>query len=500
MATDSQTKPSFSPWRKWGIFCNLVLLVVLVLTVVVMVNYLGRECFLRFHVSTRADIELSPSTKSLLRSLTNRVAVTVYYDKQDALYGAVRDLLNEYNLVSPRISVQTIDYTRDAGAAQKLKAKYKLAAPADKNLVIFDCQDRVKVVPGDELAKYVLEEMRNEKKERVLQRKVTGFLGEKAFNLALLDVTNPKPLITYFLTGHGEHSLESGDSQVGYLEFAGVLAQNDIRVAPLSLLGNNVVPADCNLLVIGGPTTSIPEAELAKIEAYLAGGGRLLALFNANSLDDRTGLDRAIGLEKLLAKWGVRVGDVIIRDPDHSATGSDVVVSAFTTHPIVNPLLGAQTGLDLIRPRPVGKLDSRSAQAADAPRVEAVAFSSPQAFIEGDPNKEHHQFPFMVAVEKGAIQGVIAERGTTRLVVVGDSLFLSNQEIGKLGNRDFAGYAVGWLLERTQFLRSPGPRPLNSFKIVMTKAQLRSVRWVLLGGLPGGVLVLGGLVWLKRRR
>ena len=500
MATDPHSKPSFSPWRKWGIIFNLLLLVVLVLAVVVMVNYLSRDCFLRFHVNTRTQIELSRGTASLLKSLTNQVTVTLYYDKEDPLYGAVKDLLNEYNLANPRISVQTVDYTRDAGAAQKIKAKYKLFSATDKNLVIFDCGGKSKPVAGDALAKYVLEEIRNEKEERFLQRKVTAFLGEMAFNQALLDVTNPKPFNACYLTGHGEHSLDSGDQRLGYMKFASILAQNNIRVAPLSLLGTNAVPMDCNLLIVAGPATSIPEIELEKIEKYLNQGGRLLALFNANSIDERTGLDRVIGLEKILGKWGVRVGDVTISDPDNTGNGSDVIVSAFTAHPIVNPLLGAKAGLDLIRPRPVGQFNARSTQAADAPHVEPVAFSSPQAFIEGDANKGRHQFSFIVAVEKGAIKDVITERGTTRMVVIGDSIFLGNGEIDKMGNRDFAGYAVNWLLERTQLAQGPGPRPFRTFKIEMTKSQLQSSRLILLGGLPGAVLVLGGLVWLRRRR
>jgi ABC-type uncharacterized transport system involved in gliding motility auxiliary subunit len=500
MATDPHSKPSFSPWRKWGIVVNLSVLIALVLAVVVMVNYLSREYFFRFHFNTRTRIELAPGTLSLLKSLTNQITVTLYYDREDALYGTVKDLLNEYSLANPRISLQTVDYARDAGAAQKIKAKYKLLSPTDKNLVIFDCDGKSKPVARDALAKYMLEETRNEKQERIVQRRVTGFLGEMAFNLALLDVTNPKPFNACYLIGHGEHSLESADQRLGYLKFSSVLAQNNIRVTPLSLLGTNAVPSDCHLLIIAGPATSIPEIELQKIDKFLNEGGRLLALFNANSLDSATGLDRVIGLEKILNKWGVRIGDLTVSDPDNTDKGSDVIVSAFTAHPVVNPLLGARMGLDLIRPRPVGKLNPKLSEVAGAPHVEPVAFSSAQAFIEGDHNRERHQFPLIAVVEKGAIKDVIAERGTTRLVVVGDSIFLSNGEIDKMGNRDFAGYVVNWLLERTQLAQGPGPRPLKIFKIVMTKSQMQSVQWILLGGLPGAVLLLGGLVWLRRRR
>jgi len=86
------------------------------------------------------------------------------------------------------------------------------------------------------------------------------------------------------------------------------------------------------------------------------------------------------------------------------------------------------------------------------------------------------------------------------MIVVGDSLFLGNLQIDSAANRDFAAAAVNWLLERTQLLTGMGPRPVKEYRIVMTRAQLHQAQWVLLGALPGSVLVLGGLVWLRRRR
>jgi len=105
-----------------------------------------------------------------------------------------------------------------------------------------------------------------------------------------------------------------------------------------------------------------------------------------------------------------------------------------------------------------------------------------------------------VAVEKGTIRDVITERGSTRMIVVGDSLFLGNLQMDSGANRDLAAAAVNWLVERPQLLAGVGPRPVMEYKIMMTRAQLRGAQWVLLGALPGSVLVLGGLVWLRRRR
>jgi ABC-type uncharacterized transport system involved in gliding motility auxiliary subunit len=494
MATNPHPKPSFSPYRKWGIGLHVVLLVLVVLSVLVMVNYLSRDYFLRFHMSTRTQIELSPRTVGLLQSLTNRVKVTLYYDTEDdeSLYSTVSDLLGEYRLVNPRITVQTVDYLRYPGLAQQIKAKYKLSAATDKNLVIFDCEDRVKTVDGNRLAEYVTEQMAGQSPDGKLlfRRKPTAFLGEIAFTAALLDVTSPKPLKAYFLRGHGEHQSDSGDEVAGYLKFASILQQNFIKPEPLSLLGTNAVPLDCNLLVIAGPRDVISDPELEKIEQYLNQGGRLLALFNFGSIRKDT------GLEGVLAKWGVDVGHNVVTDADNTIKGTDVIVGSFGKHPVVNSLV--QSRLHLSLPRSVGRLKVHP-EAADAPRVEEIAFSGSRAIAVPGDLVHKPPFPLMVAVEKGAIKDVITERGSTRMVVVGDSLFLGNLQIESAANRDFASAAVNWLLERTQLLAGVGPRPIMQYRVVMTQAQSHQAQWVLLGALPGSVLLLGGLVWLRRR-
>src|SRR5205823_4153838 len=314
MATYAQNKPSFSPFRKWRIGLNVCLISLVVLSVVVMVNYLSREYFTRIYLNERTKIQLHPRTLKLLETITNEVKVTVFYDKKEELYSTVVELLNAYERVNRKVSVQMVDYEHDPASARKVKEQYRLGTGTDKNLVIFECAGKVKQVSGNALAEYTLETIREEGDPKY-RRKPVAFKGEKVFTSVLLEVTSPKPLRAYFLQGHGEHLIDSAEDS-GYMKMAAVLRQNYVEAGALSLLGTNGVPADCNLLIAGGPKAPLLPIELEKIGKYLNEGGRLLALFNTRALDKET------GLEQILAGWGVRISAVIVDDPEHSASGS----------------------------------------------------------------------------------------------------------------------------------------------------------------------------------
>jgi hypothetical protein len=486
MATNSQ--PSFSPGRRWKIGFDVIVRTALVLAIVVMVNYLGAKFFGRFYLSSQTQ-QLSTRTLSVVHSITNRVTVTVYYDKDDDWYPMIIALLNEYHSANPDIFIKAVDYVLDPGEAEKIKEQYKLSSAKDKNLVIFDCDGRWQSVNGDELSQVKLEPVPNAT-EGEFRRKPIAFNGEMLFTAKLLAVENPKPLKAYFLQGDGEPSLsDSGDQ--GYLKFGAILGENNITNVPLQLLGENPVPDDCNLLIIAGPRSALKEAELQKIDQYLAQGGRLFMLFNYLSLKQPTGFDL------ILARWGVAVLADVVQDPKNSYSGNDVIINTFNNHPVVNPLTGL--AVQLILPRPVGALNLQNPP-ADAPKVDELLSSSPQSTLMGDATAAPRSYPLVVAVEQKAVPGVASTRGITRMIVAGDSSFLDNQMIKAVANSDFAGYAVNWLLDRTVLLNGIGPRPVTEFRLTMTRDQQKTVRWLLLGALPGGVLVFGWLVWLARRK
>ncbi len=484
-----KSTPSFSGAKRWVIRLQVLVAVLALFAVVVMLNYLGRDYFYRFHLSSLKKNQLSPLTVRFLSSLTNRVKVTLYYDRDEASYSEVVTLLNEYNARNHGISVETVDYLRDPGAARRIKEQYKLILPTQTNLVIFECEGKRFAVDGNALTRYKLTRI-SSGKELVLDKRPVEFEGEKKFLEALLTVTNPRKLNASFLEGHFEHSITNKQDD-GYASLAEVFDQNYIACQRISLLGSNSL-ADCNLLVVAGPRTALDPIELDKIERYLNQGGRLLALFNFTS----TG--RVTGLENLMAKWGVEVGDSVVMDPDDTTEPDKLydikVGDLLAAHPMMNPLVGAQ--LHLVYPRWIAAV-KRIRPVPEAPKTEEVAFSGEGSYAFRQP-ATRKKFPLMVTVEKGDAKGAIG--AATRMVIAGDSVFLDNQMIQSAANRDFAACAANWLLDRTQLLEGVGTRKIVLQQISVTASQLTRSGLVLMGAMPGSVLLVGALVWWRRRK
>ena len=494
-----EPSPSFSRARKWSLSLNTLLSALAVLALVLMANYLAARHYTRWSWSAGAQAQLSPLSLRVLSAVTNPVKVTLYFDKGDPLYEMCYNLLKAYRYANDQVQLEVVHYLNEPGAAQLVKKKYNLS-DTDRDMVIFECQGRPKVVYQSELSDLDIQPLVTGKSQDI---KRTHFKGEAMFTSAIFSVISARQAKAYFLEGHGEHDPEADDGLMGYSRFAGVLRENNVLLAKLRLEGLNQVPSDCNLLIIAGPRAALQQEVLEKIDRYLKEGGRLLLLFSYQGVLQR------IGLEEVMAGWGVSVGkNVVIDEKAHdSQDKNNMVVATYGTHPLIKPLVGYQ--LYLVLPRSIAK-NPRGGAAADAPQVEPLAYSTAAGRIItdvradgrmlGSMNDFKGNVPLMVAVEKGGIRNVSAERGTTRMVVTGDSLFLNNNNIDRDGNHQFASHAINWLLARNELLVSVPPRPIAEYKLTMTAAQMSAARWILMAAFPGAVLLLGALVWLRRRR
>lgn len=484
----SDIKPSFSRAQKWSIGIHVFLSVAALLAVVVMLNYLAHRHNQRIYLSNASQHKLTPLTLQVLDSLTNQVKIIAFYDRREPLFGAVSGLLKEYRDRSPKVDLEFVDY-RMPGRAEAIRNQYRITSGGESSRVIFDSGTAVRTVMGSELSDFGVS-TNNE-----IRR--TGFKGEQMFTSALLNLSQSKPSIAYFTQGHGEHD-PSQESDRSYTRFARLLENNNFQIKALNKLIGGEVPSDCGLLIIAGPEHPFDPREIAHIEKYAAQGGRLLILFNASTLN------RATGLEAMLYKWNVEVGFNWVQDAEQAQSGETAVIvtSNYGVHPMVRPLL--QSSLKLVTPRSISQRQG-PVGSADAPKVVEVVLtgSSGVAKIPTERNQWKIQrtgnIPLVATVERGGIAGVTAEKASVRMVVAGDSLFLSNLAFNQAANSDFANLIVNWLVNRDSVLNEIGPKPVNEYQILLTAKQMAQVQWLFLGAIPGSVIVFGFFVWLRRR-
>ncbi len=483
MSDDQKSPPSFSRAQRWKNIFDRTARTLLVLAVVVMVDYLGAKFSSRHYLSSQTSVQLSPRTLAVLHSLTNQVAVTLYFDRHADFYPDVAALLDEYAAASKKISVRLVDYVRDAGEAQKTKIKYGLNAAADKDLIIFDSDDHVKMIPGTALLEYAARGMTEDRK---LDIRPVRFNGERAFTAMLLALQNPQRLRAYFLLGHKE-VLPNDSSTHGFQKFGQLLQQNYFSLDGLQLTADNSVPTNCSLLVIAAPATPFAETELQAIDRYLREGGKLFVLFNTSSLE------RATHLEPLLQRWGVNVATDYVKEAGGNDAG--VVVNRYGKHLVTASL--AESAMKLVLPRPISKLNGAPTSTL---QVDELLFSADNSLLAEDRTAAPRSYSLACAVEQKPVAGVVNPRGNARIIVTGDSIFLGNTVIEMGSNSDFLNAAVNWLVERPQLIEGVGPRSIMEFRLLLTNQQQQQLRWLLLGALPGGVLFLGWLVWLVRRK
>jgi ABC-type uncharacterized transport system involved in gliding motility auxiliary subunit len=462
--------------------------IVLALALAVMVNWLGFRHYSRQDMTSSKIYTLSEKSVNVLKGLDTDVKVTVFMTPQTPLYGQVKELLARYAAASNHISVEYIDPDRDPLRTQQLAKEFGVSAA---NTVVFTSADRHKYVTSEQLAEYDYSGM-----QMGQGPKLKAFKGEEQFTAAILGVANPKQPKVYFTTGHGEHGSESA-AEDGMNTFADALKRDNLQVATVNLL-SGTVPADCDVLVVAGPTAPFVDNEKRAIEQYLAGGGRALFLLDPVL----GGRSRPSGLAELLKSHGIEVQDDLVVDPDRRLPFvglESVYVSDFRTHPVVEGMKGLAVLFPIARSvtttaaKGITSTQLLTTSSGGWGETDIAGILAGKPVAKGDTDI------------KGPVSlGVAAEPDGKdakpwRIVAFGDSDFLTNASIQSLGNMTLGLNAINWLAKREAALGIP-PRAPEQVQLFLSAAQMRTVTLVSLLGLPGAAILLGVAVWWRRRR
>jgi hypothetical protein len=497
--------------------------IVLGAVLLLFVNYFGYKYYLRADWTASRLYTLSDKTLNLLTNeLDQPVQITVFFDPQggpsDLLYEPLEELVRRYEAASEHITSRFLDPIKNRTEAEAAKESLELTG---ESVVVLASGDDRRVVPVSDLGEFDFSGVQFGQ-----QPTLKAFKGEQEISGALLELIEqdqPRVLVT---TGHGERSLD--DRGPDGLDLARQLFERDnVAVEEWSPLGQSQVPEGADLILVAGPRGSFLEPEVALFREFADRGGRFLILLDPPL--NRTGALDPLGLEGWLRDLGVEVGQDVVLDPANPLPfyGADTVfVTDYGSVAVARSVAEAQLPL-LVQV-------ARSTQAtADSEGVTDFLFTSDQGWGETDlaalltgvaePGEGDPPGPVSLGVvvdrqvaalpggeetageegeaeEPGAETAASEERPTLRMVVVGDSDFAANRFLqANVGNQVLFSDTLNWLVEREARLGIP-PKEPEQARLSLTAPQIRQVYLLALAVLPLASIVLGVVLYTRRRR
>jgi ABC-type uncharacterized transport system involved in gliding motility auxiliary subunit len=484
------SKPSSINRSRIGL--NVILQVALLFLIGVMVNYFAFNHYDRWDFSRDSKYSLSDQTKRVVGDLKKPVDLIVFFAGNSPVANDVAALAKEYAGASKKkVRVEVVNPYLNLTRARELASEYKLGD--QENVVVISYDGRSKMVNAADMAEF-------EPSFNPLEKpRLKAFKGEEALTGALLEVTEHGINKIYAIGGHGETAFDSDDLSglKTYIE------RQNIAVAPLKLADVDAIPTDARMLFIIGPKYDFSERDLGLLATYWNKQGRIFVL-----LDPASSTPNLAGF---LHRYGVAVNNdrVLKTVPLGDMTGvlreitGDFVPGTPITKRLQNvnaAFMGVTQSLTLLADR----VKEENIRLAPLIRASKGYWAEPGYDISGGGGiffnaNEDTPTPFVAAaVEKGALNDERVEVESSRMVVVGNSAFISNQAL-TTADLDFVLSSVNWLLNRNALI-GIAPKAVRNFSLSLSDSQMSSLALITMGGIPGGAALLGLIAWFKRRR
>lgn len=450
---------AFSGRRSTRMGLNSFLMIVLLTSILIIVNFLASRHSIRWDLSENQNFTLAPQTHRVLRSLPHDVKITVFTREKDPGYQVFKERLESYRQASTKLSVEFIDPEKQPKIAQN----YGIFRT---DTAIFESNGQtIRVTSPSEI-------------------ELTG---------ALIRISKDAKKRIVFVEGHSELNVEDKDRN-GLSAAKEALIRQGYEVGTLSLLKESAVPDHTAVLVLAGPRRAVTRDEQDRIQTYVEKGGHLLVLADP---------DTQTGLESLLAHWGLGLGSGVLVDlQDRLAQGdlTALLVRTFTEHEITQDLTSAVL-------LPLSRYVTFNEQAGKDWDFVPLARTSPNSWAEMNMQgrvvslneKEDVKGPLPMAAALAPKKTQEADTPRPAIVVIGNSTFVSNAFFNFPGNSDFFLHTTGWLAEERDLI-SIAPREPALHPFTPNPTQERALIYIQVVFLPFVTLLTGIIVWRKRRR
>lgn len=462
---------------------NSVASVLILLAIIVGINYVSARHHRIFDLTQNNINSLAGQTYKVLDQLQKPLELTYVYAPSATSpqpNATDQQLLDAFSNASSKISVDYVNALADRLEAQKL------------DLSRFTGQPILLIAPGKA-------EVDAEKK--TADRQLVTAIDEGNITSALMKIVNPTPKVLYFLGGHGEMSPARPGTKLSQAKAA--LEQQNYILKDLLLTGSGkTIPDDAAAVLAIAPEQDLSAQEAKLLEEYSKGKGHLVLMFDP-PLATTAQWNQ---WKKLLKSLGVQMTDGIVLDFKQSYSSPEFVVGQVidaASHPVLRSVgdnnlvvLPGVVPLTPVAPTPpalkVTPLLSSSAQSQSV---------SPGS--GGTAETAKGPFALALAIERTKTGKLVEDPQTSvtegmRTVVTANASFITDNVFNRFANGPFFLGAVNWAVGNEALVSIPPKEPVTN-TIDVTAPTRRFITLFALVVLPVLCLLVGGVVWFKRR-
>lgn len=457
-----------------GAYSTLGIVLMAVLTAVINLglNHVP-DRYTSFDVTANKLYTLTDDTKTMIRNLSEDVTIYVLAD-ETAKDEDLDKTLQQIKGLSDHMKVEYINPVSNP----KFYYNYAEEEPSDNSLIVEGPKGSA-VIDHNDIYQY-------EMNYSTYQYTVTGYDGEGQIASAVAKVTVEDVPKFYIITDHDELAYEEA--------FLNMLDKENAAYENLSLYSVEEIPQDAQGIMINAPTGDYSEDDVDKILRYLEQGGRALIV------PTWTGSDMT-NFERILGYYGVSLVDgmIVEEDRDHYYQTPYWLLPYVEENALTERVLGGTVFAPFSRGL---TYDEEAEDVFYQPflSTSSSAFSKREVSGGEDYSKGADDIdgPFVIGlqVEKNAEEG-----GSSKAVIVAsEQIFTSSADKIVPGyNMKLFGSIISSLADR----ESSVSIPVKYFDIGYLAFSARAVYitgFVSIIVIPLGCLIIGLIIWLKRRR
>lgn len=407
---------------------------------------------LQWDWSSQGRNQLHPQTLALLQGLQGPLHVTAFVPDLPLQRARVTTLLSKYRQHYPHLSLKFVDPSQEPELARELEIHH---TPQ----LLLEYAGRQERIGG------VNEQLLTEAIARLSLNNQGWIAGIK---------------------GHGEASL-TGVKNHDLGSFGDLLRGKSYKLIELEPGSTGQVPDNVQLLILAAPATELTDDEAAILLNYLEHGGSLLWLADGRipqPLLDFLGITFLPGtiVDAAAADMGMDSPTIAIGRPtEHSPLEKTLNAAVFLPHARVPEIMD-----DKWTATPLLRTGARSWNETGELR----------GSIARDPAAGEQRGPLDLAL---ALTRKTASGELQKVIVIGDSDFLSNSFIGNGANRDFGLALIHWLSGNSQLIDIPEFVPADQ-QLHWRPARIAGMAGIFMFGIPILLVVTGLFIGWRRKK